>query len=610
MKRIIKWLAATLLLALALTTALLVNVWYFKPVAIDAFYVRMFAKFALERPEMLSGLRVLPAWAARADFYSAKLDDASPDQDARDAAAVADNLATLRRYDRNALDREGRLSYDTLEYFLRSQEEGDAWRLAGFPVTQLNGIHTQLPNLMVQLHQVNTASEARDYVARLNAFPRKFDETLANMALREGKGFVPPRFAVDKALAQMQVFVAQPARENLLYLDLKRKLDKLPAGVMELATRDSLMAQAEAALTQSVLPAYRRLIDHMTALAPKAQRNDGAWALPDGDAYYAWCVRSHTTTDLTPAQVHALGLTEVERVGAEVDAILKAQGRTEGSVGARLQALAHEPSQLFPNTEEGRLAVLSRFQAILDEVNAGLGTAFDVRPKLGVEVRRMPAFTEQGAPEAYYQDGAMDGSRPGVFYVNLRDTTLLAKYSMRTLAYHEGIPGHHFQVSIAQELQGVPFFRKVIPFTAYIEGWALYAERLAFELGFERDPLDNLGRLRDEMMRAARLVVDTGIHAKRWTREQAVAYMIDKTGFDEASVVTEIERYFVDPGQALAYKVGMLKILALREKAKLSLGARFDLAQFHNQVLTHGALPLVVLERVIDGWVAARQAGG
>ena len=247
-------------------------------------------------------------------------------------------------------------------------------------------------------------------------------------------------------------------------------------------------------------------------------------------------------------------------------------------------------------------------------------TVLDIRP-LESDVRgltfvqgdvcRLCAFaSEQGAPEAYYQDGAMDGSRPGVFYVNLRDTSLIAKYSMRTLAYHEGIPGHHFQVSIAQELQGVPFFRKVIPFTAYIEGWALYAERLAFELGFERDPLDNLGRLRDEMMRAARLVVDTGIHAKRWTREQAVAYMIDKTGFDEASVVTEIERYFVDPGQALAYKIGMLKILALREKAKLSLGAKFDLAQFHNQVLTHGALPLVVLERVIDGWIATQQAGG
>jgi len=605
MRRIIKWLAATLLLLLLLATALFVNVWYFKPVAIDAFYARMFAKFALERPQMLSSLRALPAWT---DFYSAALDDASPAQDERDAASVADNLATLRRYDRSALDREGRLSYDTLEYFLRSQAEGDTWRLAGFPVTQLGGIHTDLPNLMVQVHQVNSASDARNYVARLNAFLRKFDQTLANMALREGRGFVPPRFAVDKALAQMQVFVALPARENMLYVDLKHKLEKLAPGAMDAAARDSLLAQAEAAITQSVIPAYRKLMDHMTALAPKARGNDGAWHLPDGDAYYAWCVRNHTTTDLTPAQVHALGLAEVERVGAEIDAILKTQVRSVGSVGARLQALAHEPSQLFPNTDEGRQAMLARFQAILDEMNAGLGTVFDVRPKLGVEVRRVPAFSEQGAPEAYYQEGSIDGSRPGAFYVNLRDTHLIAKYAMRTLAYHEGIPGHHFQATIAQQMEGVPFFRKVIPFTAYLEGWALYAERLAFELGFERDPLDNLGRLRDEMFRAVRLVVDTGIHSKHWTREQAVAYMIDKTGFDEPSVVTEIERYIVDPGQALAYKVGMLKILALREKARASLGAKFDLAQFHNQVLTHGALPLVVLERVIDDWITERSA--
>lgn len=605
MRKIVKWLAATLLLIVVLGTALFVNVWWFKPVVIDAFYARMFAKFALDRPEMLSSLRMLPAWA---DFYSAKLNDPSPEQDARDAAAVAGNLALLRRYDRNALDPEQRLSYDTLEYFLRSQAEGDTWRLAEFPVTQLGGIHTSLPNLMVQVHQVNSASDARDYVARLNAFPRKFDQTLANMELREGKGYVPPRFAVDKALAQMQQFIAKPARENILYVDLKHKLDKLALGTMDAAARDSLLSQAEVAITQRVIPAYRKLIAHMTALAQKAQGNDGAWHLPDGDAYYAWCVRSHTTTDLTPTQLHALGLTEVERIGAEMDAILKAQGRSAGNVGARLQALAHEPSQLFPNTEEGRQAVLTRFQAILDEVNAGLGTAFDVRPKLGVEVRRMPAFSEEGAPEAYYQDGSIDGTRPGVFYVNLRDLSLMAKYSMRTLAYHEGIPGHHFQVTVAQQIEGVPFFRKVIPFTAYIEGWALYAERLAFELGFERDPLDNLGRLRDEMFRAVRLVVDTGIHAKRWSREQAVAYMLDKTGFDEPSVVTEIERYFVDPGQALAYKVGMLKILALRQKARIALGAKFDLAQFHNQVLTHGALPLVVLERVIDDWIAERSA--
>ena len=474
---------------------------------------------------------------------------------------------------------------------------------------QLGGIHTSLPNLMVQVHQVTSASEARDYVARLNAFLRKFDETRANMALRAGRGFLPPRFAVDKALAQMQVFIAKPARENLLYLDLKQKLDKLAPGAMDAATRDGLMAKAEAAITQSVLPAYRKLIDHMTALAHRALVNEGAWHLPDGDTYYAWCVRSRTTTDMTPAQVHALDLTEVARIGAEMDAILTTQGHSEGSIGSRLQVLAHEPSQLFPNTEDGRKAMLAHFQAILDVVNAGLGAAFDVRPKLGVEVRRMPAFSEQGAPEAYYETGSIDGSRPGMFYVNQRDTALMAKFGMRTMAYHEGIPGHHFQGSIAQELEDVPFFRKIIPFTAYNEGWALYAERLAFELGFERDPLDNLGRLRDEMMRAVRLVVDTGIHAKHWTREQAVAYMIDKTGFDEASVVTEIERYFVDPGQALAYKVGMLKIMALREKARASLGEKFDLAQSHNQVLTHGALPLMVLEHVIDDWVAARKAG-
>ncbi len=605
MRRMIKWLAATTLLAVLLAGALFVNVWWFKPVSIDAFYARMFARFALARPEMLSSLRALPAWA---DFYSAKLDDASPEQDARDAAAVAGNLALLRRYDRNTLDREQRLSYDTLEYFLRSQAEGDTWRLAEFPVTQLGGIHTSLPNLMVQVHQVNSAGDASDYVARLNAFPPKFDQTLANMVLREGRGYSPPRFAVDKALAQMQAFTANPPRENLLYLDLKAKLDKTPPGTVDSATRDRLLAQAEAAITHSVLPSYRKLIDHMTALALKTQGNDGAWHLPDGDAYYAWCVRSHTTTDLTPTQLHALGLTEVERIGAEMDAILKAQGRSAGSVGARLQALAREPAQLFPNTDDGRQAVLARFQAILDEVNAGLGNAFDVRPKLGVEVRRMPAFSEEGAPEAYYQDGSIDGTRPGAFFVNLRDLNLIAKYSMRTLAYHEGIPGHHFQVTVAQQMEGVPFFRKVIPFTAYVEGWALYAERLAFELGFERDPLDNLGRLRDEMFRAVRLVVDTGIHAKRWTREQAVAYMLDKTGFDEPSAVTEIERYFVDPGQALAYKVGMMKILALREKARAALGAKFDLAQFHNQVLAHGALPLVVLEWVINDWITERGA--
>ena len=330
--------------------------------------------------------------------------------------------------------------------------------------------------------------------------------------------------------------------------------------------------------------------------------------MPDGDAYYAWCVRSHTTTDMTPEQVHSLGLSEVARISAEMDGILRAQGLTEGSIGERVQQLARQPEQIYPNTPEGKSAMIAGYQAILDDINGKLGDSFNRRPKLGVEVKAVPEFSEKTAPGAYYQGGAFDGSRPGVFYANLRDTSETPKFAMRTLAYHEGIPGHHFQITIAQELQGVPFFRRVLPFTAYSEGWALYAERLAWEMGFEEEPLDNLGRLRDEMMRAVRLVVDSGIHYKRWTREQAIAYMLENTGMGEGDVTAEIERYFVNPGQALAYKAGMLKILDLREKARQALGSKFKLSEFHDEVLTHGALPLSLVERVIDDWIARTKA--
>jgi uncharacterized protein (DUF885 family) len=326
-------------------------------------------------------------------------------------------------------------------------------------------------------------------------------------------------------------------------------------------------------------------------------------------AYYAWCVRRHTTTDKSPEELHALGLAEVERIGAEMDAILKSRGLVKGSVGARTLQLTQDPSQLYENSTAGKQAVLARYQQILDEVNRGVGAAFDLRPRLGVVVQAVPKYAQDGEAAAYYREGSFDGLRPGVFSVNLRDTRETPKFAMRTVAYHEGIPGHHFQIGIAQELRGVPFFRRMIPFTAYSEGWALYAEQLAWELGFQNDPLDNLGRLRDEMLRATRLVVDTGIHQKRWTREQAIEVMMEHTGMSRTEVTTEVERYFVDPGQALAYKVGMLEILGLREKAITQLGSKFDLKQFHSEVLRHGALPLVVMKRMIEEWIARVKAG-
>ena len=606
MRKLLKWLVRLILVVVVVAGIAFVHVWYFKPYKIDWFYARVFGQFALQSPQMLSSMRILPPWA---DFYSGKLDDASPAHADRMAAMVKDDLDMLHRYDRDALDEEGKLSYDALEFFLADQVEGDRFRYHDFPVNQMFGVQSGQPNFMAQTHQVNNAGDAENYISRLDQFPLNFSQVIEGLKLREGKGVIPPKFTVDKVLEQMNGFIGVPAEQNMLYTSFGEKLDKIDADAMDTATREDLKARVRASIESSVYPAFRDLIAYFTTLQAKATQNQGAWSLPDGDAYYAWCVRSHTTTDMTPEQVHELGLAEVARISAEMDAILREQGLTEGSIGERVQQLARQPEQMYPNTPEGKTAMIAQYQAILDDVNAKLGDAFNRRPKLGVEVRPVPAFSEKTAPGAYYQSGAFDGSRPGVFYANLRDPGETPKFAMRTLAYHEGIPGHHFQITIAQELQGVPFFRRVLPFTAYSEGWALYAERLAWELGFEKDPLDNLGRLRDEMMRAVRLVVDSGIHYKRWTREQAIAYMLENTGMGEGDVTAEIERYFVNPGQALAYKAGMLKILALREKARKELGDRFTLAAFHDQVLSHGALPLSLLERVIDDWIAETKAG-
>lgn len=606
MRRFIKWIGVALATVVLVVAALIAHTIYFKPLKLDWFYTRIFAAFAIESPEMLSSMRILPGWL---DFYSAKLDDASPAHEQRMLELAKDGLATLKQYDRESLDREGRLSYDTLKYFLQIQADGEAFSKHDFPVNQMQGVQSALPDFMVQVHQVTNEAEARNYIARLTLFSVKFAQLTEGLKLRESRGIIPPRFTVEKVLSQMNGMIGTPPLRHPLYVTLKEKLDKIPAADMDTVTRTLLLEQAATALKDQVYPAYGGLIAYFTALQTKALENNGAWSLPNGDAYYAWCVRMHTTTDMTPQQVHDLGLAEVARVGAEMDAILKQQGLADGTIGSRVQRLALHPGQQYANTPEGKKAMLARYQAILDEVNKGLGGAFDIRPKLGVKVEQVPPSSEATAPGAYYMQGSFDGSRPGVFYANMRNPEETPKFAMRTLAYHEGIPGHHFQVTIAQELEGVPFFRRVLPFTAYQEGWALYAERLAYELGFEKDPLDNLGRLRDEMMRATRLVVDSGIHYKHWTREQAIAYMMDNTGMGEGDVTAEIERYFVAPGQALAYKVGMLKILALREHAKQELGAKFDLKQFHNEVLLHGALPLSVLERVINDWIAKRKQG-
>ena len=600
MRTAFRWVFRLFLLLLAAVAVLLIHSIWFKPLKPNWFYDRVFMEYGFQDPQMMSSMRMLPSWA---DWYSDDLTDQSLAQEKKLQDKLRADLETLRRYDRAGMNEADALNYDMLEYFLALQAEGEKYAHHNYPLNQLFGIQNEFPTFMATQHPVASPAEAEDYLARLNKAPVMVDQVMEGVLLRERENIIPPTFVVEKVLKEMRAFVAAEPAKNILYTSLVEKIDKAGEKAISADQRKAMLAETEVAIRDKVYPAYGKFIAYYEQLLPKTTGNNGVWALPDGKAFYAYAVKMHTTTDMTPDEVHQLGLSEVARIEAEMETILQAEGLTLGSVGARVQGISKRPDQLYANTDAGRQQIIDDFQTIIDDIDRGLTQYFNVRPKSGVKVERVPAFREATAPGAYYNPPAFDGSRPGVFYINLRNTGEVAKFGMRTLAYHEGIPGHHFQIAIQQELSGVPSFRKVLPFTAYAEGWALYSERLAWEAGFQKAPLDNLGRLQAEMFRAVRLVVDTGMHEKRWSREQAIAYMLEKTGMQETDVVAEIERYLVMPGQALAYKVGMNKILDLRESAKKQLGPKFDLKAFHDVVLTGGSMPMALLERRVQQWI-------
>jgi uncharacterized protein (DUF885 family) len=407
---------------------------------------------------------------------------------------------------------------------------------------------------------------------------------------------------VDKVLEEMRNFVATPSDEVILYVALGDKMDEAE---LDAAAQERIAAAAKSEIENTVYPAYGKLIEYFEEIDQKVDGNYGVWNLPNGDELYRLALKFFTTTDYTPDYIHNFGLSEVERIQAEILAILASEGwDTSSGFQPAMEAMADDPRFYYPDTDAGREQILADYRAIIEEIEAGMGQYFAVMPSAKVAVERVPEFKEKTSPGAYYSRPAMDGSRPGLFYANLHDIKATPKYGMRTLAYHEAVPGHHFQLAVQQELEDLPFFRRMIPFTAYSEGWGLYAERLAWEMGYQEDPYDNIGRLQAELFRAVRLVVDTGIHAQRWSREQAIEYMTANTGIAESDVVAEIERYFVMPGQACAYLVGMTKILELREMARSELGEQFDIRDFHNVVLTNAAVPLTILERLVREYIA------
>jgi uncharacterized protein (DUF885 family) len=604
LKRLLKWLGALAGLAVVAVAVFLVNLVWFRPWSLNLFYERIFIRFALEMPELLSSIGIAEKFGYRR--HNAHLNDVSVAHVLREQARLRQTLADLRAYDFARQTPSQQLSTRILAWFLENLVAGQKFAFHDYPVNQFMGVQSGTPDFMVNIHRIPDRRGADDYLARLGEWGRKFDQVADGLRYREARGVVPPRFVLQRVLTEMREFTAKPAKDNVLYVNFAKKVDALKS--LTDADRAALKARCEAAVTATVYPAYQRLIACCTALEAKATTDDGVWKLPDGDAYYAHQLRSYTTTKLTPQQVHEIGLAEVARIESEMRAILDAQGHAGGTPGEWLLRLSKEPRFLYPNTADGRTTALAEYNRILTECLERSKQFIGLVPKARMEVQRIPEFKEATAPGAYYQRPAFDGSRPGVFYANLRDMAEAPKFGMKTLAYHEGIPGHHFQIAIAQELKRLPTFRSLLPFTAYTEGWALYAERLAVEMGlYEGDPYGSLGRLQDEILRAVRLVVDTGLHYKHWNREQAIRYMVDKTGMAEASVVSEVERYIVAPGQACSYKVGMIKILELRARAEKELGPKFSLKGFHDTLLRHGAVPLDILEELVGEWIAARR---
>lgn len=581
--------------------------WYAdKPFLFRAFLDREVVKLALDDPETLTTLGVLESVGIHG--HNAHLSDAGTEREDKIFATLHRVRETLAQYEEADLSPQERLTKQIATYLLDTLPESEHFRFHNYPVNQLFGIQNELPSFLDSEHQIHTWEDGQDYLSRLSEVKRKFVQVREGLDLRESKGILPPRFVVDRVLAEMQAFVDQPAQENILYTSAREKIAK--SKEWDSARTETFLAALSQTIQEQVKPAYGVLIDYFEEVRHKTGTDDGLWHLPEGDRAYALALKLNTTTDMTAEEIHQIGLTEVERIQSEITALLAQQGEdVSGGFRLAIDRLAEQPRFYYEDSDAGRAQILQDYQSILDEVDQGLGQAFNLRPKAGMEVRRIPQFKEKTAPGAYYQPPSMDGSRPGLFFANLYNIRATPRYAMRTLAYHEGIPGHHFQISIAMEEEGLPLFRRFPLSTAYSEGWALYTERLAAELGFEQDPYDNIGRLLDELFRAVRLVVDTGIHYKRWPREQAITYMLQNTGMTETDVVAEVERYVVLPGQATAYKIGMMKFLALREKMKAALGDRFKLADFHDVVLKNGAVPLAVLEQLVDDYIAKNREG-
>jgi uncharacterized protein (DUF885 family) len=569
---------------------------------LDQFYDKAFQDLLLRDPETFSALGLPKSY--RPDFRHNQLTNLSDEYTRQTYDLMKQTLDRLRAYDPKTQTSKQQVSTGILDWWLDDTLRGQEFMYHEYIINPIYGVAYGLYDLMTNLQSITNKQDAEDYIARLEQFDTKFDQLIEALRLRDEKGISMPRWMAQFSLGQISSALSDNAASSDYYTSFHTKVEALSS--ISAADKEALYASARNAIDKTVNPAYRKLVDFLTPIVNKSRTTDGVWALPNGDAYYRWIVRHHTNTDMTPEEVHNLGLKEVTRIRGEIRAALDNLGHKNPDLKAAMNEAAAASGAYATNTQAGRDDILNAFRAKIAEAETLAASQFDVKPKARLEVR---AVEGGGGAGAYYIAPAVDGSRPGVFYVNLGRQSY-NKYEVPTLAYHEGVPGHHFQLGVQTELQNVPMFQKSgFPlFTAYAEGWGLYAEKLMYETGsYKNDPYGNLGRLQAELFRAARLVVDTGIHYKKWTRDQANAYMDETLFFPPGGYSNEVNRYIMWPGQALSYKSGELKILALRQHAKDALGSKFDIKAFHNVLLQNGGMPLPVLELAVENYIASRK---
>ncbi len=533
-----------------------------------------------------------------------KWDDLSDARAVRGHNIDQQDLLLVNAIDPSKLDEQTKVSLKLMKLQLTNSIADFKWRFHNYPVNQMFGMHSMAAALLMNQHSVSEVKDAEAYISRMNGLTVLFDQLIENLQVRADKGIIAPKFVYPYVINDSQNIIKgapfDDGKDSTLLADFSKKVNALEITDEQ---KTGLIDDGKKALINHVKPAYEKLIGYLGNLEKRATTDDGAWKFPDGKAFYNNALQRTTTTGLTADEIFDTGISEVKRIQDEMQQIMH-KVNFKGDLQAFFDFMRTDKQFYYDQTEQGQQQYLKGAESLINEMKGQLDQLFLVKPKADLTVKAVEPFREESAGKAFYQRPSMDGSRPGVYYANLFNMAEMPSYQMAAIAYHEGIPGHHMQLAIAQELQGMPKFRKFAGMTAYTEGWGLYAELLPKEIGFYSDPYSDFGRLAMELWRACRLVTDVGIHHKRWTRQQAVDYFKHNTPNPESDAIKEIERYIVMPSQATAYKIGMIKILALREKAKTALGNKFDIRQFHNAVLKNGPLPLNVLADFVDQYIA------